>query len=78
MIKVATDDDSPAIDLRAVIPSTEPLNPTPRALLVTGAGNLFLSAPSDLPALPVNEGQLVPVRPLRVLPATTATVIALY
>jgi len=76
--KLAPRDTDPAEDLRVVVPSNAVLNPLPRAVYVAGDGDLVMDAPGTLSALPVTVGAIIPVRPLRILPATTATVVALY
>lgn len=67
-----------AHDLRVIIPSTAPLAPQPRCLLIAADGVLKWEAPGPLPDLPVAAGSYMMVRPLRILPGTTATVVALY
>lgn len=72
------DDTSPADDLRVITPDGRPLNPVPRALFIAEAGDLQIAAPTAFPAFPVRAGTVMPLRPLAILPGTTATVVALY
>lgn len=73
-------DTAPAWDAQAVTPSTDFINPRPRALYVGGAGNLVIEGNAGAPVtLPVGAGQFLPFGPSRILPATTATaIVALY
>ncbi|WP_138469166.1 hypothetical protein [Poseidonocella sp. HB161398] len=74
-----SDDTAPAQDLEILTPSADPLNPPPRSLWITGEGTLALTVPSgDLAPLSVAAGWVIPLRATHVLPATTATVVALY
>jgi len=78
MPELSDDPIGPAVDLRAVTPGADYLNPAPRALLVTAAGDLAVECPGALPAFTVAAGQILPMRPTRVLGTTTASVLALY
>lgn len=74
-----SDDTAPARDLDTITPSTEELNPRPRALWITTAGVLQVSTETgDLPQMSAAAGWLIPLRATRILPSTTATVVALY
>ena len=79
---IAPVDTHPALDCRAITPGPAALNPTPRALYFATGGNVVVqSAGADAATtatVPVNGGQILPLRPLRILVGTTATVIALY
>lgn len=67
-----------AHDLRVLSPSSDYLNPRPRALFISAEGILVWEGDEILPAFPVSAGTIVLARPLRILPGTTATVVALY
>ena len=68
-----------AADVIAVAPSDGvALAVTPKALLVTAAGNLAIKGASGVAiTFPVVANQLLPIAPTYVLAATTATVVAL-
>lgn len=76
--KVHPVDIEQAIDARVITPSDDPLNPLPRALFVASSGDLYIDCPDPFGPIPVYESAILPLRPLRIRPATTATIIALY
>lgn len=74
----ADSDVNPGRDFRVITPSTEYLNPTPRAICWIGAGAVVMECPDRLPPISNPVGAFMAARPLRILPETTATVLALY
>ncbi|MEP1612654.1 MAG: hypothetical protein ABJL72_12130 [Roseobacter sp.] len=74
----ADKDTAPGVDFRVIAPSTELLNPVPRGLHFVTSGAVVMDCPDSLPPFNVAAGQTLPARPTRILPGTTATVLALY
>ena len=72
--------DSPAFRHFAIVPDNDnDLAIKPRALYVSVAGNVVLQDDKGVSVIyPVTAGQILPFRPVRVLEATTATVIGWY
>lgn len=66
--------DSPAENFQEVSPSAVEFAQLPRFLIVGGAGLLALrNADGATVSLTAQAGQVIPLRPLAVLPGTTAT-----
>jgi hypothetical protein len=75
-------DAGPGTTARAVTPSDSTTIGGCRALWIGGAGNLtldFADGTTNVVITGVNAGQLIPIGPLRVKAATTATnIVAIY
>lgn len=70
---------SPANRHYAVTPADEDLPIRPRALYVNDGGDLVLRDTGGVDVTyTVEAGQIIPLRPIQVRAATTATVIAWY
>lgn len=76
--QTAQDDTATGLDLRVIVPGSEALDPIPRAIHVLTSGYISIECPDPLPPVPVTAGATLPFRPLRILPGTTASVLALY
>ncbi|MEM7722477.1 MAG: hypothetical protein AAF376_08890 [Pseudomonadota bacterium] len=76
--KLNPNDTEPANDLRVITPSNDPLSVVPRALYCSVAGNLNITCPDETGLFPVSAGNIYPIRPTKILPDTTAVMVAVY
>ncbi|QDF14270.1 hypothetical protein vBDshSR4C_022 [Dinoroseobacter phage vB_DshS-R4C] len=76
---VAGNDTAPAIDARYIPAGSEHRGtPLPRGLYALTDGEIKMECPLDIPAIPVNAGEVLPARPRAILADTTAALLALY